>query len=228
METKFQTSFIPKKPMISSGLTVARTPKKGVSLFMIFGVLIFLLSLGAVGATYAWKQYLVNQQDSYKQQLADRQKQFNTDLIEQLKQVNVQIDLATQLLNNHLALSQVFDIIGHFTTASSRFTSLDVSAPTNQSSGVTINMNGYGKNFETVAFQSDVLGQLQQYGLRKLVKNPILSNPSLAADGSVSFGFTATLDAPTLSYKQSVTSGGALSAQNNQSSLTGQATTTGN
>jgi hypothetical protein len=65
-------------------------------------------------------------------------------------------------------------------------------------------MKGYGRNFSSVAFQSDVLGQLEQYGLRNIVKNPILSDPSLDTGGTVSFGFTATLNPASLSYRQSV------------------------
>ncbi len=179
---------------------------------MMFGVIVFVISLGAVGGAYAWKQYLIAAQASYKTQLAEREKQFNIDLIEQLKRVNIQIDLAKQLLTNHLAISQVFDVISHFTAESSRFLSLDLSVPTNQSDGVKISMKGYGKNFQSVAFQSDVLGQLELYGLRKIVKNPILSDPTLDGTGTVSFGFTATVDPSTLSYSRSVLNNGAVTA----------------
>jgi hypothetical protein len=191
---------------------------------MIFGVIMFILSLGAVGASYAWKQYLVTAQVNYKTQLADREKQFNIDLIEQLKRVNVQIDLAKQLLNNHLAMSQVFDVISHFTAENSRFLSLDVTVPANQADGVKISMKGYGKDFQSVAFQSDVLGQLEQYGLRKIVKNPILSDPALDNTGTVSFGFTATLDPSSLSYSKSVLSNTSITGQGDPN----QATSTSN
>ena len=79
METKFQTSFIPKKPLISPNVMMQKTPRRSVSLFMMFSVIIFILSLGAIAGAYAWKQYLTSSQDSYKQQLAEREKQFNTD-----------------------------------------------------------------------------------------------------------------------------------------------------
>jgi len=171
---------------------------------MTFSVFVFILSLAAVGGVYFWNQYLVSAQTGYKAELAEREKQFNVDLIEQLKRVNVQIDMAKQLLANHLAVSQVFDIISHFTAENSRFLSLDLATPTNQSDGVKISMKGYGKSFSSVAFQSDVLSQLERYGLRRIVKNPILSDPSLDNNGTVSFGFTATIDPENLSYKQSV------------------------
>ncbi len=65
-------------------------------------------------------------------------------------------------------------------------------------------MKGYGSSFSAVAFQSDVLGKLVDYGLRGIVKNPILSDPSLDVNNSVSFGFTATIDPSTLSYEKSL------------------------
>ncbi len=203
METKFQTSFIPKKPMISMGAS-PKVSHRGVSLFMTFSVIIFILSLGGVGATYAWKQYLITTQAQYKQQLADREKQFNIDLIEQLKQSNVQIDLAKQVLANHIALSQIFDIITRFTSENVRFLSMDVTAPAGGQGDIKLAMRGYGTSLIAVAFQSDVLGQLEQYGLRKIIKNPILSDPSLDANGTVSFGFSASVDPKNLSYAQSI------------------------
>ena len=219
METKFQTSFIPKKPLVPAGIG-SKLPrqKTGTSFFMIAGVLAFVVSLGAAGGAYAWKQLLTSSQENYKVQLADRQKQFNIDLIEQLKQENVKIDLASKIMKNHLAISQIFAIIGRMTSENVRFTSLDLSNdPASNSNGLKISLNGYGTSFSAVAFQSDVLGQLEQYGLRKVVKNPILSNPALDSTGSVSFGFTATIDPATLSYESSV-SGAQSSSDANSSS----------
>lgn len=211
MEPHFQTSFIPKRPLTSngqnSGMNVAQKQHHGVaSVFMIIAVLIFIASLAAVGGAYAWKQYLISAQAGYKQDLAKREQQFNLDLIEQLKEVNVKIDTARQLLSGHLALSGIFDILGKFTIGHVRFQSLDVTAPTNGTTDIKISMHGYGTSLQAVAFQSDVLSQLEQYGLRNIVKNPILADPSLSTDGTtVAFDFTATIDPATLSYEKSVT-----------------------
>lgn len=205
METKFQTSFIPKKPISTiGGPTVAPTKHRGASWFMTFSVLVFILSLAAVGGAYAWKQVLVSAQAGYKTQLAERQKQFNVDLISQLKEANVKIDIAKTLLRNHVAMSQIFGIISRITIENVRFLSMDVSGPKKAGGDLTVTLAGYGSNLSAVAFQSDVLNQLEQYGLRKIVKNPILSDPSLNTNGTVSFGFTASIDPSSLSYENIV------------------------
>ncbi len=213
METRFQTSFIPKKPMSVGGIGGAAgnsftAPHKNnvTSIFMTFAVIVFILSLLSIGGVYAYKQYLQNSLATYKQQLTDREQQFNISLIEDLKAANIKIDLASQLLRNHLAMSGIFEILGHLTIANVRFLSLDLTAPSKQSDGVKVSMTGYGTNLSAVAFQSDVLSQLELYGLRKIVKNPILSDPQLDANGTVGFGFSATVDPSSLSYEKSVSS----------------------
>jgi hypothetical protein len=177
-------------------------------------VVLFVISLAGVGGAYAWKAILTSSQASYKQELADREKQFNVDLIEQLKAANIKIDLVKGLLANHLAISEVFDVISRLTIQSVRFLSLNVSAQDAQksSNGISVSMHGYGTSFSAVAFQSDVLSQLEQYGLRKVVINPILSDPALDSNGTVSFGFSAAIDPGSLSYEKSVTSSAATSA----------------
>ena len=189
--------------MAPTGVQVQPARHRGTSLFMAFGVLVFILSLAAAGGGYAWKYILTSSQATYKQQLAERQKQFDINLISELKEANTKIDTARQLLANHLAASQIFDIVSRLTIENVRFLSLEFTGPT-QSDGIKISMNGYGASFSAVAFQSSVLNQLEQYGLRQVVKNPIISDPSLNTNGTVSFGFSATVDPGSLSYEKLV------------------------
>ncbi|MDE2037743.1 MAG: hypothetical protein KGI69_00765 [Patescibacteria group bacterium] len=207
METRFQTSFIPKKPMpaIGGGMPSAPQHRRGTgSIFMIIAVVLFVCSLLSVGAAYGWKQYLLSDQVTLKSELAAREQQFNVDLIEQLKTSSVKISLVQNLLAQHLAVSKLFGIISALTAQSIRFTSLDVVAPKSPGGDLAVSLSGYGQNLSAVAFQSDVLGKLDQYGLRKIVKNPILSNPSLDAAGTVSFSLTASVDPSSLSYESSL------------------------
>jgi hypothetical protein len=221
METKFQTSFIPKRPLVSVGGAAAgagfapNRPRRTGSAFFNASVLLFIVSLGLAGGMYAWKSVTLANQDDLKLQLAERQKQFNPDLIAELKGINVKIDAAKQLITRHLAISNVFDVISKMTIEKVRFNSLDLTGPNTQSNDIKISMNGYGIDLSAVAFQSDVLGELEQFGLRNIVKNPILSNPVLEATGAVSFGFSASIDPTTLSYENSVSGTASSSPFNN-------------
>ncbi|MEN9913193.1 MAG: hypothetical protein RLY66_601 [Candidatus Parcubacteria bacterium] len=188
---------------MTGGLSTPAPRRHTSSLFMSIASLLFIASIVAAGGIYFWKSALESSQQSYKSQLVEREKLFNVDLIEELKRQNVKIDLAKNLVANHIAMSQIFDVIGRLTIEKVRFLSMDVSAGT-AAEGIKIALKGYGVNFRVVAYQSDVLGQLEQYGLRKIIKNPILSDPSLDSSGMVSFGFSATVDPSNLSYAKSV------------------------
>jgi hypothetical protein len=69
---------------------------------------------------------------------------------------------------------------------------------------IKVSLKGYGTSLSAVAWQSDVLGNLERYGLRKVVKNPILSDPALDSNGTVSFGFTASIDPASMTYERSL------------------------
>ena len=215
METKFQTSFIPKKPAMPVMGSVSPSPRRHTSIFMIIAVFVFILSLAGLGGAYAWKSYLTNSQASYKTQLSDREKQFNLDMIQQLKVDSVKIDIAKSVLQRHIALSQVFDLIGKMTIENVRFTNLDVTAPNTVGDPFAVSLSGYGINLPAVAFQSDVLGRLEQYGLRNIVKNPMMSDPALDTTGKVNFSLKATIDPKALSYEQEING----SVQNASSSV---------
>lgn len=217
METKFQTSFIPKKTAAPTGMAgnIPAQHRSRSSLIMTFATVIFILSLGAAIGSYVWKYVLISNRESYKQQLVQRQEQFNLDLIEQLKQVNIKINMARQLMSNHIAVSQIFDVVSRLTAEKVRFLSMQLSSSVTDgvadvgSSDLKISMEGFGLNLSTVAFQSDVLNQLEQYGLRKIVKNPILSDPTQDDEKNLtSFKFSASIDPKNISYEKSVTTTG--------------------
>ncbi|MBU6231879.1 MAG: hypothetical protein KGI45_00855 [Patescibacteria group bacterium] len=234
MEPKFQTSFIPKKvaaPAVSfGGIKPSRSGSHiGSGIFMTIATVLFLVSVAALVGSYLWRGYLVNQQDTLKKDLADREQQFNISLMTQLKSINVQIDTARQLLVNHIAVSQIFGILSKFTIQDVRFLSMDLSTPAsaqghNAGGGVTITMTGRGTNLSAVAFQSDVLDSLGDYGLTNIVKNPIISDPSVDQTGLVSFGFTATVDPASLSYEQEIdgSSNSSANGSSNGSTTTSQ------
>ena len=196
MDTKFQTSFIPKKPLT---VPLSSPSRGGTSIFMTLSVLLFILSLAGAGFAIGWQKYLINQQEAYKKILVENQKQFQPQLIETLSKANAKIDLAKQLIKNHLAVSEIFDILSRLTIENVKFDSFDFAAPT-ATDGVKVTMHGVGASFSAIAFQSDVFGQSAQYGKNKILKNPVLSDLSLDQNGNVAFSFSATLNPDDLSY----------------------------
>lgn len=191
-------------PGTVGGVSTPAQRRRSTSLFMTIGTLAFIFSLVAAGGTYFWKSFLISSQDGYKTQLAQREKQFNSRLIEELKRQDVKISLAEQLIRNHLAISGIFGVLGSMTIENVRFLSMDLVAPVNSSEDIKVSMKGYATSFSAVAFQSQVFSKLEDYGLRGIIKNPILSDPVLESTGAASFGFSATIDPSILSYEEGI------------------------
>ena len=205
MEPKFQTSFIPKKPLVA---TPGNHARHSISIFLTLSVIVFIISIAGAGFTYVWQKVLLNQQNQYKIDLAKDQDQFEPDLIKTLTQANTKIDDAKKLLNNHLDVSKVFGIISGLTISSVQWKNFSFSAPSEVNSSPSgpaaneakISMQGEADNFYSVAYQSDVLGKSSQLGSNMIIKNPVLSNLSVTPDGKVDFSFSAMVDLSELSY----------------------------
>jgi hypothetical protein len=204
METKFQTSFIPKKPVVTTAGGEHHGPS-GTSVLMFVAMLIFIGSIGwAVGATLG-VGYYTRQQEDYKINLAENEKQFKTPLIEELSRANTKIDLAKQLIKNHVAVSEALTIIAALTAEKVKFTDFEFSADAKNASSYRIKMRGLADSFNSIAFQSDVFGKSLKYGTNKVVKNPILSDLTVDTNGDVKFNFSAELAAPDISYENVLT-----------------------
>lgn len=204
--------------MAGSAMTAPRRRGGGGSLFMDLAIIIFTASLLSIGGAYLWKQYLLSAQAGYKNDLAVRESQFDTSMISQLSEESTKIGLASKLIAGHMAYSKIFSIVGSMTADKIRFLSMSISAPSTGDGQVNLSMNGYGADFSAVAFQSKVLGQLDQYGLNNVVKNPIISEPTLNNGGTVSFGFTASVNPSVLYYENEFAGGSAGAGQSASSS----------
>lgn len=202
METKFQTSFIPKRPLVDQKINVT-SHKGGVSIFMAISVLIFLVSIGGAGFTIVWKNVLLKSQEDYKVKLSESEKRFNISLIEELKAANTKIDLSKQLLKNHLDITEIFNIISRLTIEGVRFDSFDFSLPDGGATeGIKIAMHGVATSFSAIAFQSDVFGKSQKYGTNKAMKNPVLSDLLSNENGTVGFTFSTVINPMDISYEK--------------------------
>ncbi len=202
METKFQTSFIPKKPLMAQETARVHAP---TSIFMVIGV------FGAAAFMFVAKDFLLKAQEKAKTDLADNEKRFDLPLIEELKKANTKIDVATQLLRNHAAVSEAFRILSALTAEKVRFTSFELLAPDSNpipnmpsSGNYKIRMKGVADSFNTIAFQSDVFSRSQKYGTNKIIKNPVLSDLVVTEGGAVAFFFSTELVPPDLSYAKTL------------------------
>ena len=139
METKFQTSFIPKKSLTPASPTVSAN-RESTSILLLIGVLVFVVSILAAAGSYGWQKYLESKQNGYGANLATLEKNFNTNSIVALKTTATKIDLASALLKNHIALSQVFGALSAITAENIRFTALDLEVTTGKQMQISMKL----------------------------------------------------------------------------------------
>jgi hypothetical protein len=132
------------------------------------------------------------------------EEKFDIDLIQKLKAKNAQIDNAKSLVNKHVAVSRVFELIQQMTASDVRFTGMDLKGSPENTGSYTLSLKGQGKNLATVAFQASVFSNLANYGLEKKVTNPMITSQSFDTLGAVSFDFSSEISRDSISYKGSV------------------------
>jgi predicted CopG family antitoxin len=181
---------------------------------MIVGIFVFSLSILALGGAYGWKYYLASKNVELQKELKIRRDQFNPDQIRIFKTANDKIELAKKILNDHIAVSQVFGFIETFTIENIRFTELNLIAPTD-GKPITFTMRGYGQNYKTVAAQSDIFGRLEDIKLRDSLSDVIITNPEKAENDTVIFSLSGNINRRALSYK-ALTESVRKSVQNNE------------
>ncbi|MFH1454961.1 MAG: hypothetical protein ABIF22_01430 [bacterium] len=189
METKYQTSFIPKKPVNMAG----SSRSGGMSLFLLVSLIIFLISLGLAGYVFLEKNLLIKNITTDQNTIEANKSGLVSDsiTIESLVELNSRTNVAKDLLSKHIAVSPIFDFLQQGTLKSVRFKNFSFSSAGKNESGqnkVSIQMSGVARDWETVASQADEFGKPDW---KNIINEPKISNLSLEADGSVSFLFAA-------------------------------------
>ncbi len=197
MDPKFQTSFIPKKPMTE---TTYRS-SAGISLFLLLSIIIFLVTLGVSGYVYLEKQSLVKNIISEQDLIKQNKGSFDSDTIESIVTLDSRIVTANQILANHVAVSPIFNFLSQRTLKNVRFKNFNFTnniKSQSGSNGIGISMSGTAQSWETLASQADEFGKPDW---RKIIHEPKISSFSLNPDGSVSFIFSALIDPQFISYE---------------------------
>lgn len=196
MDPKIQTSFIPKKSLA----TVAKSQSAntsgtegGISIVFLIALIIFISVLALAIGVFLYQQFLFQDIENKKVSLDRARSAFEPTLIEEMSRLDFRMKSASEILNNHKALSEFFSLLENTTLVSIQFK--DFNYNIDESERISISMNGVASNFNSVALQSDIFGD------NKFIQEPIFSNLNLDKKGDIVFDFTAFIDPKLLSYK---------------------------
>ncbi len=191
MDAKFQPSFIPKQPIAPVPVAVGGR----ISLLSVIASVIFIITLGLVGAVLITERSLDRDITALNGTLVAARGSFELSTIAELKKVSGQTSLANNLLNRHIAMSKFLEALGRATYENVSFSSLALHA-NDPSSPVVISLAGIAASYNSLILQSAYFEDLQ------FLQSPQFSNFTLQKNGSVGFSFSAIVDPKLVDYKR--------------------------
>jgi hypothetical protein len=191
MEKDFQTSFIPKKPMIEERATSSRP----ISFFTVFSIFIFASVLIGTGGLYFYNGLLNKNLKDMESSLNSAKDRFEPSKIVQLQVLDKRLKASTEILSNHIAISPIFQALQGLTMKTIRFTKFSYSMGNEKNAKlVTVKMSGLAVGYRSVALQADLFSK------NKLFIDPIFSNLSLDNSGNVIFDLEFSVDPAFIDY----------------------------
>ena len=175
MAQEFNASFIPKKEVQAKRV---RRSSPGANIFLLIGVIIFLTSLLASLGVWLWATQLDAANSRVLQTLEKNRENYAIGAIQEFLDVHNRLRAADIILQNHIVVTPIFDILEEHTLTDIYLTNFSFAV---QGNDVTIQARGYAPTYAHVALQAD------EYSSNNLIKELILSGVNQARDGGIQF-----------------------------------------
>ena len=192
MENSFQTSFIPKKPIISTS-----SKRESKSLFGIITTFLLIISIiGSLGM-FLYKSYLINRRDSLATSLSSIRDTFEKGTIDELKLYDKRTSIAQQILNGHIVLSPTLTLLGEITIPSIQYTKF---LQKDENNNFSILIKGVARDYRSIALQADMFNTEKGH----LFKNVVFSNLIRNKNDNIDFDLEFNINPKLLSYRDNL------------------------
>lgn len=199
MAEQFQTSFIPKKTFESTGPS---SVKSQAGILFTVSVILVVLALLSAGGVFGYEKFLESSITNKREALQRARAAFEPELIRELSHLDTKIQTAETLLEKHIAISGVFDLLQSATLETVQFTNFSYGI---EESGIRLSLSGVARSFNSVALQSD------EFVKSRFISQPVFSDLGLNQRGDVTFNASALVDPAAVSYGDRVQSGASAS-----------------
>lgn len=192
MEQNFQTSFIPKKPMIEERTSVSRP----TGLFTIISIFIFFTVVIGTGALYFYDGILAKNIIKMENDLNLAKERFEPSKIIQLQVLDKRLNASNEILSKHIAISPIFETLQAITLKTISYTKFSYDLDDSKNIKVNVKMSGVAVGYRSVALQSDLFTE------NKNLIDPVFSNLLLDDKGNVTFDLDFSVDPTFIDYKK--------------------------
>lgn len=176
------TSFVPKQPVSST----MRKQKSGLNILLIGSSILLAVGTASCAGVFGYELFLKNARDAKQVELAEAQRAVDIDTVEGFIRLRDRLSATATILNQHIGLSEFFDVLESRTLQTVRFNNLMVTVEGDRSAEVQL--EGVARSFNALAAQSASIAA------EKRIKRAIFSNIAVNDNGTVGFSLTASLD----------------------------------
>ncbi len=194
MDQNFQTSFIPKKPMVEERSTTPRS----ISIFTIISIFILFTVTLATGGFYLYQVSLSKNINQKENDLLLAKNRFEPSKITELQVLDKRLRASSEILSKHMAVTPIFQALSAITMKTVRFTKFSYSLATDKTAKIIVQMSGLAVGYRSIALQSDLFAK------NKNLINPVFSNLTLDDKGNVLFDLEFSVDPGFVNYKQTL------------------------
>ena len=197
MDQNFQTSFIPKKPIVKERAISSRP----VGFLLIISLLILFAVLLATGGLYFYKTVVTKNIAGLQDNLNKAKNRFEPDKVAELNILDKRLEASTEILSKHLTIVPVFDALEQLTMKTVRYTKFSYTLGTDKNTNINVKMSGVAIGYLAVALQSEL------FATKDIGQNfidPVFSNLTLDNSGNVLFDLEFSVDPDFVNYKQTL------------------------
>ena len=194
MEQNFQTSFIPKKPMIEQ----RAVEKRPIGLFLVIAISFFLVMVLVSAGAYFYRDYLTKSIVQMENDLTKAKGRFEPAEISKLKLLDKRLNASGDILSKHIAISPIFEALNALTMKTIRYTKFSYDLTNIK---IIVKMSGQAVGYRSIALQADLFTK------NKNLIDPVFSNLSLDDKGNVLFDLVFSVDPSFVDYQQVLKTG---------------------
>ena len=195
MDKEFKTTFIPKKNLSGVKPQESRASKKRRSLFGVLAFLLFVTALVSTVGVYLYKVRLAAVINSRIDSINRAEKAFEPSVILDLKKLDIRLRAGTELLGQHIAISDFLESLGESTLPEVSFDSFSYSY---NEEGSEVSMTGQARGYLQIAQQSDIFEE------NDYIQNHIFSDFALTDTNRVTFSLEFTLNHELITFGRTV------------------------
>lgn len=215
MERDTNIAFIPKAP-----LTTGTSSSRPISILFVVALVVFLAVVGTAGGLFIYKRVLQKDLAAQEQKIKELREDYEKnaeqgDIIRRAENLGIQVGAVQEILNNHLALTPLFDFLETHTLKDVQFTSFAFGR--DDEGGLTATLEATANSYMAAALQRE---EFKDNTLEALMKRdpqassdekaryPVssftISVPELTEEGTVSFSLELMLNPEALRYVHTV------------------------